>query len=190
MKHTIKRGLAIVAIAPFAVLGVASGAAADTDLTSFTNFNDGDARANCIHDDYNDPRPNSPSDEVEELRVRMDAQLEDDGLGSDANDIQAMQITATDNQGDGTGATGFWEEHAKVESIKLKYYRFDDFTSLTDLGPSVYSRTYTDSARDGKIVNTKDIDNIDMVLGDVRWYSVGQAGGGEEERLRCFAFLG
>lgn len=187
MKKSFKRGLAIAAVAPLAIIGVAGAAAADTDITEFNTIG-AVAVANCVHDGY-DETHDGGSDEVEELRVRLLGTLEDSGVGPDEDDIEMMSVTATDNQGDGMGANGFYEEHAKVSSITLKYYRFDDFDGIAELPSATYKRTYTDSARDGKVTNTRDTDNVDLVLADVRWYSVGEAGGGEAERLRCFAFL-
>jgi hypothetical protein len=163
MKMNLKRGLAVAAFAPLALVGFAGGAGAvvvgpeNAELLS-----DDLIQFECWHPafgDLGDPGDYGP------LGFQVRIFVEDFNDDTDLDDTTAVQVRASDNGGTG----GYSNEDAHVEKIKVSLLQnYSTRASVT--------RSDSDVTRDGKRYFTIHKNNINQVRVQVWWDEAGEEG--------------
>lgn len=173
MNKHIKRALAVSAAAPFAFIAtVGSAGAAITQGEAEKVGNQ--VFASCAH----------PGVDEAGFTVRVD--LEGDGTGRDADDIERVVITAVDNQGVGD----FFNATAHVKKMKVDYFGpFDEFDFFSG-GVKAKETVSSDSksVRDGRKTFSKDKDNVEGIRVTVTWSKIGVPA--DNEKLVCYVPVG
>lgn len=148
MNINIKRGLAIAAIAPLAVIATAGAAAAAPERADITNANKFGSQVSvfCEHPDESD------------LYFRVKVDLEGNGTGSDHGDTDLVRVTSSDNG----GQAGYNEPEARTKKIKVSMIR--DGETIASV-----TRSDSDVQNDGNRRFSIDKENVDLVRVQVWW---------------------
>lgn len=154
MLKTVKRALALTAVAPLAMVAMAGSASAAVDYATTTQTGNL-LTATCQH----------PLGYL----VQTIITLEGAGTGSDANDVERVRVRATDNQ----GLNAYDDNSVHVQKIRVRFFKEDSLGNieLNGFPKANYTKTADDShTRDGGVkVFKHDSDNVGLIEVKVSW---------------------